>query len=97
MRQRTDATCALVQAPLHGRDLLRAFEITTSECSMYIDRRWLLLLAIAGIAAAGAAAASKWRRRQHRAVRDVEHHAAVSSWESEGGNLPPIPTASALP
>ena len=64
---------------------------------MYIDRRWLLLLAIAGITGAGTAAASKWRRRHHRAARDVEHNAAVSSWESEGGNLTPIPSASALP
>jgi hypothetical protein len=64
---------------------------------MYIDRRWLLLLTIAGIAAAGAAGAAKARRRQHRAVRDAEHNASVRSWEDEGGNLTPIPSASALP
>ena len=64
---------------------------------MYIDRRWLLLFAIAGIAVAGVAGAAKARRRQQRAVRDAEHSASVRSWENEGGNLTPTPSASALP
>jgi hypothetical protein len=64
---------------------------------MYIDRRWLLLLAIAGIAAAGAAGAAKARRRQQRAVLDAEHSASVRSWENEGGTLTPIPSAPSLP
>jgi hypothetical protein len=64
---------------------------------MYIDKRWFLLLAIAVSGAAGAAVASKSRRRHHRAVRDVEHKRAVKSWENEGGNLAPIPPAPSVP
>jgi hypothetical protein len=63
---------------------------------MHIDKRWLLLLALAGIAAAAAAAASK-SRRPHRSARVVEDNAAVRSWENEGGHPMPIPSASALP
>ena len=64
---------------------------------MHIDRHWRLLLAIAGIAATGAVAASKSHRRNHRAVRDVERNTAVRSWENEGGTLAPMPSAPSLP
>jgi hypothetical protein len=64
---------------------------------MYIDRRWLPLLAIAGIAAAAAAGAATARRRQQWAVRDAERNASVRSWENEGGNLTPTPSAPPLP
>jgi len=64
---------------------------------MHIDKRWLLLLAIAGIAAAAAAAASKSGRRPRRNARVVEDNAAIRSWENEGGHPMPIPSASALP
>jgi 5'-3' exonuclease len=64
---------------------------------MYIDRRWLLLLAIAGIAAAGAAGVAKSRRRRQRAARDAEHSASVRSWKNEGGNLTSTPSAPPFP
>jgi hypothetical protein len=64
---------------------------------MHIDKRWLLLLALAGIVAAAAAAASKSRRRPHHNARVVEDNAAVRSWENEGGHPMPIPSASAPP
>lgn len=56
---------------------------------MNIDKRFLVLLAVAASAAVGAVAASKTRLRHHRTVRDREHKQDVKTWESEGGNLAP--------
>jgi hypothetical protein len=59
---------------------------------MKIDKQWLALLAVAVGAAAGAAFASKSRRRYHRAVSDHrEHKTHLKTWENEGGNLAPTP------
>ncbi len=58
---------------------------------MYIDNRWLLLLAVAS----AAAFASKSRRRRRRTARAREDKADIKSWENEGGNLAPTPAAPA--
>ena len=64
---------------------------------MNIDKRWLLLLAAAAGAAAATAIAWESQRRDHRTNRDLEHTADLKSWENEGGNLAPIPSAPVLP
>jgi hypothetical protein len=63
---------------------------------MSIDKRWLLFIAVAASAAAGAAFMSRSRRRQHRTAHDLQHKEDVKAWENEGGNLAPMPAASAL-
>jgi hypothetical protein len=64
---------------------------------MKIDSRWFLPLAIVVSTAVGAAAASTWRRRNHRTARDREHTTELKSWENEGGNLAPAHEAPVLP
>lgn len=64
---------------------------------MSIDKRWLVLIAVAAGAAAGAAVASTSRRRHHRSARTREHATDLKSWENEGGNLAPPPAAAVLP
>jgi len=56
---------------------------------MTIDKRFLLLLAVAASAAVGAVAASKARVRHHRTVRHRQDKTEIKSWENEGGNLAP--------
>jgi len=63
---------------------------------MNIDKRWMLLLAVAASAAAGAAFASRARRHHARATGESQHSTHLKTWENEGGNLAP-PPASALP
>jgi hypothetical protein len=63
---------------------------------MNIDRRWLLPLAVAAIAATGAAVAWKPRRGLRRTADDLEHTPDLRSWENEGGNLAPVPLTAAL-
>jgi len=64
---------------------------------MSIDKRFLLLLAVAASAAVGAVAASKARVRHHRAVRDRHDKSEIKSWENEGGNLAPAAVSPAQP
>ena len=61
---------------------------------MRIEKNWYLLLAVAVSAGVGAAVASTLRRRRHGDVQHDEHAADIKSWENEGGNLAPAPTAS---
>jgi hypothetical protein len=56
---------------------------------MNIDKRWILLLAVAVSAAVSAAFASRSLRRHHRAAHDVQHKENLKTWENEGGNLAP--------
>ena len=56
---------------------------------MNVDKRFLLLLAVAASAAVGAVAASKARARHHRTVRHGQDKMEIKSWENEGGNLAP--------
>ena len=62
---------------------------------MSIDKRWLLFIAAATGAAAGAAFMSRSRRRQRRGAHDLQHKEDLKSWENEGGNEAPIPVVSA--
>jgi anti-sigma-K factor RskA len=64
---------------------------------MNIDRRFLLLLAIAAGTAVGAVAASKARVRHHRTARDRHDKTEIKSWENEGGNLAPAAVSPAQP
>lgn len=64
---------------------------------MNIDRRFLLLLAVAASAAVGAVAASKARVRHHRSVRHRQDKTEIKSWENEGGNLAPTPASAEQP
>lgn len=61
---------------------------------MSIDKRWLLLIAVA---AGGAAVALTSRHRQHRTARKLEHKSDLKSWENEGGNLAPAPVLAPAP
>jgi len=63
---------------------------------MNIDKRWILLLAVTASAAAGAAFASRTRRRHVHAAGQVQHKTDLKAWENEGGNLAPTP-ATAVP
>jgi len=63
---------------------------------MNIDKRWFLPLAVAAIAAAGAAVAWEPRRGFRRTAHDPEHTPDLRSWENEGGNLAPVPLTAAL-
>lgn len=63
---------------------------------MNIDKRWVLLLALAAGAAAGAVVATNARRRNHRTARIRELKTELKSWENEGGNLAPTPVAAVL-
>jgi len=62
---------------------------------MKIERNWYLLLSVALSAAAAAAIASKLLRRQRPTAHLREHAPELKSWENEGGNLAPVPAASA--
>ena len=64
---------------------------------MNIDRRFLLLLAVAASAAVGAVAASKARVRHHHTVRNRHDKTDIKSWENEGGNLAPATPSPAQP
>jgi len=64
---------------------------------MNIDKRFLLLLAVAASAAVGAVAASTARVRHHRTVRNRGDKAEIKSWENEGGNLAPAVPSPAQP
>jgi hypothetical protein len=68
-----------------------------NEVSMNIDKRWVMLLAVAASAAAGVAVALQSQRRRHRVARNLEHKSDVSSWENEGGNLTPVPADPVVP
>ncbi len=64
---------------------------------MNIDKRFVMLLAVAAGAAVGAVAASKsWLRHRHT-TRDREHKQDLKSWENEGGNLAPAAVSPAQP
>jgi len=63
---------------------------------MNIDKRWLVLLAVAA-SAGGAAVALNLRRGHHRTAREKDHKSDVKAWENEGGNLAPTPAATAAP
>ena len=60
---------------------------------MNIDRSWIVLLAVAVGATAGAVAVSTSRHRARRTADIVDHKMDLKSWENEGGNLAPVPTA----
>jgi hypothetical protein len=62
-----------------------------------IDNYWFLVLAVAAIAAVGAAFALKSRRRRLRLAQELERKAEVKSWESEGGNLATTPATPVRP
>jgi hypothetical protein len=64
---------------------------------MNIDRRWLLLLAVAASTAIGAAIATRSRRRNHRAAHALQHKSDLKTWENEGGNLAPAGAGPQLP
>jgi hypothetical protein len=64
---------------------------------MNIDKRFLLLLAVATSAVIGAVAASKARVRHHRTVRNRHDKTEIKSWENEGGNLAPAAPSPAQP
>ncbi len=59
---------------------------------MNIDRRWMVLLAVAVGVTAGAAAVSTSRHRTRRTADILDHKMDLKSWENEGGNLAPVPT-----
>jgi len=63
---------------------------------MNIDKRWLVLFAVAASAAVGAAVASKSRHRHRRTAHAQDYKTELKSWENEGGNLAPAP-ATAVP
>ena len=56
---------------------------------MYINKRFVLLLAVAASAAVGALAASKSRCGIAALRATMEHKQDLKSWENEGGNLAP--------
>jgi len=64
---------------------------------MNIDKRWILMLALATSTAVGAAFAMRARRRQVRAKRDSQQRSRLKSWENEGGNLAPAPAFAIQP
>jgi hypothetical protein len=64
---------------------------------MNIDKRFIFLLAVTSSAAAGAAFASRIRRRHVRAAGEVQHRTDLKAWENEGGNLAPVPASTAQP
>jgi hypothetical protein len=64
---------------------------------MNIDKRFLLLLAVATSAVIGAVAASKARVRHQRTVRNRHDKTEIKSWENEGGNLAPAASSPAQP
>jgi hypothetical protein len=64
---------------------------------MNIDKRWIFLLAVTASAAAGAAFASRTRRRHVRAAGELQHKTDLKAWENEGGNLAPTPAPAVQP
>jgi hypothetical protein len=64
---------------------------------MNIDKRLLVLFAVAASAAVGAVATFMARIRHHRTVRDLQHKTDLKSWENEGGNLAPAAASPARP
>jgi hypothetical protein len=62
---------------------------------MSIDKRWILLIAVAAGAAGGVVVALTSRNRKHRIAGHLQHKEDIKSWENEGGNLKPAPTPSA--
>ena len=60
---------------------------------MNIDRRWILLIAVAMSAAIGAAFASRARRQHVLAASESERKDELKAWENEGGNLAPLPVS----
>lgn len=60
---------------------------------MNIDKRWILLFAVASGAAALASIATRSRRRTIRNEHALEHAMDLRSWENEGGNFAPAPVA----
>ncbi len=64
---------------------------------MNIDKRWILLLAVTASAAAGAAFASRTRRRDVHAAGEVQHKTDLKAWENEGGNLAPTAATAVQP
>jgi hypothetical protein len=64
---------------------------------MNIDKRSILLLALAASTAVGAALAMRMRRRHVRAELDRQKKSCLKSWENEGGNLAPPPAFAIQP
>ena len=64
---------------------------------MTIDKRWLVLLAVATTAAVGAALAQKSRRHRQSMAHEADIKAELRTWENEGGNLAPGHAASVAP
>jgi len=61
-----------------------------------IEKRWLVLGAMALGTACGAAMSWRSRLRNHRAAHALDMKSQLKSWENEGGNLAPAPVASAV-
>ena len=64
---------------------------------MTVGNRWILMLALGAVAAAGAVAASGVGRRRARVARDDERRLELKTWENEGGNLAPASAAPVRP
>ena len=64
---------------------------------MTVGNRWILMLALGAVAAAGAVAASGVSRRRGRVARDNERRLDLKTWENEGGNLAPASAAPMRP
>jgi hypothetical protein len=62
-----------------------------------IERRWLVLAAMAAGTAFGAAMARRSRVRRHREAHALDTRSQVKSWENEGGNLAPPPATAGAP
>ena len=64
---------------------------------MKIEKRWLVLAAIAAGTACGAAMARRFRVLRHREAHALDTKSQVKSWENEGGNLAPAPATARMP
>jgi hypothetical protein len=62
-----------------------------------IEKRWLVLAAIAAGTACGAAMARRSRVLRHREAHALDVKSQVKSWENEGGNLAPAPATARMP
>lgn len=67
------------------------------ELPMNVDGFWLMVFAGAVVSVGGMMAAYRLYRRHGRSTRARVEKAEIKSWENEGGNLAPGPTATTPP
>jgi hypothetical protein len=100
VRQRTDIRRTIAYFGLHGRDLRvppKPSSHLQDDSPMNIDKRWVLLFALAAGTAVSAVVATNARRRHHRKLHARDLKSDIKSWENEGGNLAPAPVAAVVP